>query len=123
MKSKKEQLAENVLRQYIRKEIRKIMEAEDETAPTEKAPEAAPEKEEKPEPKPEPKPEAPAEEQGLNADFQAALDLFVRKLRSSTESVGTDDIIDMAGTLISMFTGSSEEKLNVLRAIKTNIVK
>lgn len=123
MKSKKEQLAGNVLRQYIRKEIRKIMEAEDETAPTEKTPEAAPEKEEKPEPKPEPKPEAPAEEQGLNADFQAALDLFVRKLRSSTESVGTDDIVDMAGSFIDMFTGSSEEKLNVLKAIKSNIVK
>jgi hypothetical protein len=122
MKSNKQKLAENVLRQYIRKEIKKIMEAEDETAPAETTPEA-PEKEEKPEPKEKPQPEAPAEEQGLNADFQAALDLFVRKLRSSTESVGTDDVVEMAGSFIDMFTGSSEEKLNVLKSIKSNIVK
>ena len=80
------------------------------------------EKEEKPEPKEKPQPEAPAEEPGLNADFQAALDLFVRKLRSSTESVGTDDVVEMAGSFIDMFTGSSEEKLNVLKSIKSNIV-
>jgi len=121
MKSNKQKLAENVLRQYIRKEIKKIMEAEDETAPAETTPEA-PEKEEKPEPKEKPQPEAPAEEPGLNADFQAALDLFVRKLRSSTESVGTDDVVEMAGSFIDMFTGSSEEKLNVLKSIKSNIV-
>lgn len=135
MKNKKQVLAENLLRQYIRKEIKKIMEADEEgneptaTASTQKpAPKPTPEPEEKPEKKPEEKPEEtpeeqPEEEEGLNPDFQAAYNAFIAKLKGSTESVSTEDVIEMASSFINGFTGSSEEKLNVLKTIKSNIVR
>ena len=130
MKSKKQTLAENLLRQYIRKEIKKIMEADEEggeptaTASTEKpAPKPTPKPEEKPEETPEETPEEePEEEEGLNPDFQAAYNNFIAKLKGSTGSVTSEDVVEMASNFINSFTGSSEEKLNVLKTIKSNIV-
>lgn len=134
MKNKKQVLAENLLRQYIRKEIKKIMEADEEgneptaTASTQKpapkpTPTPTPKPEEKPEEEPEETPEEqPEEEEGLNADFQAAYNGFIAKLKGSTESVSTEDVVEIASSFINSFTGSSEEKLNVLKTIKSNIV-
>ena len=106
--NKKATLAENVLRKYIRNEIKKLMEADEEQS-TEETPEA----------KPEPEPE---EEEGLNADFDAATSRYIGKLKDSSNSVEESDLIDMVSTIITAFAGSSEQKLNVLKAIKTNIV-
>lgn len=107
---KRTALAENVLRQYIRKEIHKLMEADKEEG----------EEVEKVEKEPEVQPE---EEQGLNPDHQQALSLYLRKLQSSTASVDGEALIDMVSTIIDTFTTSSEERLNILKAVKSNIVK
>ena len=128
----KSQLAESLLRRYIQKEIRKIMEADEESteetpetpeAPTDK-PVAEPKPQEKPkeEPKPEPAPE-PEPEVGLNQDFQDAMDQFVQKLKTSTEPVEQDDLVTMVGDLITMFNASSEGKLKILQAVKSNIIQ
>lgn len=125
MKTKKHNITENLLRKYVQNEIRRIMEADEEETPSAPpAPTVKTKPVEKPVEKPAEKPEeAPAEEQGLNADFQAAMNAFVQKLKSSTEPVQHDDLIDMVGSLIDMFTSSSEAKLNILRTVKTNIVR
>ena len=104
--NKKTALAENVLRKYIRNEIKKLMEADEEQS-TEETPEAEPE---------------PEEEEGLNADFDAATSRYIGKLKDSSDSVEESDLIEMVSTIISAFAGSSEQKLNVLKAVKTNIV-
>jgi hypothetical protein len=124
MRNKKQALAENLLRKYIQNEIRKLMEAEEEETPSAPpAPTVKTKPVEKPVTKPEEAPEeTPEEEQGLNADFQAAMNTFIQKLKSSTESVQHDDLITMVGGLIDTFTSSSEAKLNILRTVKTNIV-
>jgi hypothetical protein len=109
MKSRKTQIAENALRSYIRQEIHKLLEADEE----------APVTEPKPEPKKKPEPE---EEEGLNPDFASAVSEYIRKLKDSTEPVEQSDLIDMVSTIIERFAASSEEKLTVLKAIRSNIV-
>jgi hypothetical protein len=128
MKNKKQGISENLLRKYIKNEIRRIMEADEEETPS--APPApivktkpAAKPAEKPAEKPVAEPEETSEEnQGLNADFQAAMNTFIQKLKSSTEPVEHDDLINMVGDIIDRFTTSSEAKLNILRTVKTNIV-
>ena len=122
MKKTNQKLAESVLRKYIQKEIRRMMEAEEETTDPnaeagqeEEAPEEEPQKKE-----PE---QAPEEEAGLNDDFQAGLDQFVQKLKTSTESVDNEDLVEIVGQLIDVFVSSNEGRLSILRAVKTNIVQ
>lgn len=123
MKNKKQAISENTLRKYIQNEIRRMMEAEEEETPSAPpAPTVKTKPVEKPVEKPEPE-ETPEDTQGLNADFQAAMNAFVQKLKSSTEPVEHDDLINMVGDLIDTFTSSSEAKLNILRTVKTNIVR
>ena len=122
MKNKKQAISENTLRKYIQNEIRRMMEAEEETPSAPPAPTVKTKPVEKPAEKPEPE-ETPEDTQGLNADFQAAMNAFVQKLKSSTEPVEHDDLINMVGDLIDTFTSSSEAKLNILRTVKTNIVR
>jgi len=100
----KKPLAENKLRQFIRKEIHRLMEAEE----TEEVPQEEP---------------APEEEEGLGADFQDALNLFLRKLRSSSDSVGDDDLAEMVSTIIDTFVSSNESKLTILKQVRNNIVR
>jgi len=100
----KKPLAENKLRQLIRREITRLMEAEE----TEEVPQEEPQ---------------PEEEEGMSADFQEALNYFLRKLRSSTDSVGDDDLVELAGTVIDTFAASNESKLNILKQIRNNIVR
>jgi hypothetical protein len=100
----KKPLAENKLRQLIRREITRLMEAEE----TEEVPQEEPQ---------------PEEEEGMSADFQEALNYFLRKLRSSTDSVGDGDLVELAGTVIDTFAASNESKLNILKQIRNNIVR
>jgi len=119
MKKPNQKLAESVLRKYIQKEIRRMMEAEEETqdANAEGDQEEAPKKEEPKKPEP-----ASKETPSLNPDFQAGLDQFIQKLKTSTDSVDHEDLVDMVGQLVDMFVSSNEGKLSILRAVKTNIV-
>lgn len=100
----KKPLMENKLRQLIRKEITRLMEAEE----TEEVPQEEPQ---------------PEEEEGMSTDFEEALNYFIRKLRSSTDSVGDNDLIEMLGTIIDTFTSSNESKLTILKQIRNNVVR
>ena len=100
----KKSLMENSLRQLIRKEIYRLMEAEE----TEEVPQEEPQ---------------PEEEEGMSTDFEEALNYFIRKLRSSTDSVGDDDLIEMLGTIIDTFTSSNESRLTILKQIRNNVVR
>ena len=100
----KKTLMENSLRQLIRKEIYRLMEAEE----TEEVPQEEPQ---------------PEEEEGMSTDFEEALNYFIRKLRSSTDNVGDDDLIEMLGTIIDTFTSSNESRLTILKQIRNNVVR
>ena len=102
----KKKINENALRSMLRKEIARILEADDaeqEEAPEEEAPE-------------------PEEEEGLSADMESATQLYIRKLKDAG-SVESDDLVEMVSNIIEAFAESSEHKLNILKAVKTNIVR
>lgn len=130
---------ERALREAVRILVRKMIKEAEETedpAAEEEAPEDAatantatptpPAQQEPPkeEPKEEPaQPEpAPEEEEGLNADFQAATDMFIRKLTQSTGTPSADDLVDMMSQMVERFTTTSEERLNLLKGIRDNTV-
>ena len=100
-KPKKTSLAENALRKYIRKEITKLMEAEQE----------APEKEE------------PEVETGMNKYLESLTNALITKMKNSLESVEDSDLIEILTRVIEEFTSSSEERLSILKAVKTNVVR
>jgi hypothetical protein len=104
-KPKKTSLAENALRKYIRKEITKLMEAEQE----------APEKEEEPE-------EEPEVETGMNKYLESLTNALITKMKNSSESVEDSDLIEILTRVMEEFTSSSEERLSILKAVKTNVV-
>lgn len=101
---KKKNLKENVLRAVIRKEIKKIMEAEEEQAPEET-------------------PEEPAEEEEDYSQYESIAQNMVKKLKDSGVSVGSEELVVIVSNFIEAFTQSSEQKLSVLRGIKSNIVR
>jgi len=107
--TKKSKINENALRLMLRKEIVKLLEAEEE--------QEAPEQEEQPEPEQEPE-----EEQGLNPKLEGITRYYIRKLKDSGAEVGTEELVEMLSTVIEQFTASSEQKLNILKTIRTNIV-
>jgi hypothetical protein len=107
--TKKSKINENALRLMLRKEIVKLLEAEEE--------QEAPEQEEQPEPE-----EEPEEEQGLNPKLEGITRYYIRKLKDSGAEVGTEELVEMLSTVIEQFTASSEQKLNILKTIRTNIV-
>jgi hypothetical protein len=105
--NKKSKLSENVLRTMLRKEIAKILEAEEVEKETEETPEEEPEE----------------QEDGLNADLDSATNLYIRKLKDSATGVEDSDLIEMVSNIVSAFATSSEHKLSVLKAVKSNIVR
>jgi len=107
-------LAVKVLREEEEKAAEETPEETPTAAPT-PAPETAPE--EKPTPE-----EAPEEEEGLGGDFQTAVDMFTRKISSSQDTPSGDDLIDMLSQVAEKFTTTSEERLNLLKGIRNNIV-
>jgi hypothetical protein len=102
--TKKSKIQENALRSILRKEIAKIMEAEEEQAPEQEMPE----------------PEQ--EDQGLDPKLEAITGSYVRKLKDSGVQVGSNELIEMISSIIESFMDSNERKLDVLKAIKSNIV-
>ena len=116
-------LALKVLREEEEKKAEEAPEEtpeEDPTAATtppapEKAPEEAPEEEPAPE-------ETPEEEEGLGGDFQTAVDMFTRKISLSQDTPSNEDLVDMLSQVAEKFTTTSEERLNLLKGIRNNIV-
>ena len=120
---------ERALREAIRRLAVKVLREEEEkaaeeaseetpeetpTATTTPTPEAAPEEE--------PTPEEAPEEEGLGGDFQSAVDMFTRKISLSQDTPSGDDLIDMLSQVAEKFTTTSEERLNLLKGIRNNIV-
>jgi len=105
--TRKPKINENALRSMLRKEISKLLEVEGE--------QEAPKQEKQPKPEPE-------EEQGLDPKLEAITSGYIRKLKDSGIQVGTEELTEMLSSVIERFTDSSEQKLNILKTIKTNIV-
>ena len=114
-------LALKVLREEEEKKAEEAPEETPEEDPTatppapEKAPEEAPEEEPAPE-------ETPEEEEGLGGDFQTAVDMFTRKISLSQDTPSNEDLVDMLSQVAEKFTTTSEERLNLLKGIRNNIV-
>ena len=104
--TRKPKINENALRSMLRKEISKLLEVEGE--------QEAPEQEEQPEPE---------EEKGLDPKLEAITSGYIRKLKDSGAQVGVEELVEMLSSVIERFTDSSEQKLNILKSIKTNIVR
>ena len=129
--SKTKPASEKQIREAVRRLVVKMLreqEEEEEEETAEEDPTAAPtpmpptpETKPKPEPQAQPEP-TPEEEEGLNADFQAATDMFIRKLTQSTGTPAAEDLVDMISQLIERFTTTSEERLNLLKGIRNNTV-
>jgi len=105
--TRKSKINENALRSMLRKEITKLLEADEE--------QEAPEQEEKPEPEPQ-------KEEGLNPKLEAITSGYIRRLQGSGVQVGTEELVEILSSVIERFTDSSEQKLSILKLIKTNIV-
>jgi hypothetical protein len=104
--TRRSKINESALRSMLRKEIIKLLEADEE--------QEAPEQEEQPEPE---------QEQGLDSKLEAATSNYIRKIKDSGAQVGTEELVEMLSSVIERFTNSSEQKLNILKSIKTNIVR
>lgn len=127
--SKTKPATEKQIREAVRRLVVKMLKEQEEEETAEEDPTATdatstePKAEPQTEPKAEPQAEpAPEEEEGLNADFQTATDMFIRKLTQSTGTPGADDLVDMISQVIEHFTTSSEERLNLLKGIRNNTV-
>lgn len=105
--TRRSKINENALRSMLRKEISKLLEVDGEQ---EEQPKKEPEKE-------------PQEEEGLNPKLEAATSSYIRKLKDSGVQVGIEELVEMLSSVIERFADTSEEKLNILKSIKINIVR
>lgn len=120
MKASK-QTQENLVRSFIRKEIKRILEADEQPTSDVEAPEEkeAPEKEE-----PKKTDVKPVEtEPETNSKLEEYTESFVKRLSYSGEDIGNDELVDIVSKVISSFASSSENKLNILKSVKSNIVR
>ena len=108
--TRKPKINENALRSMLRKEISKLLEVEGE--------QEAPKQEKQPKPEPEPE-----EEEGLDPKLEAITSGYIRKLKDSGVQVGAEELVEMLSSVIERFADSSEQKLNILKSIKINIVR
>lgn len=115
--SKTKSVTEKQLREAVRRMVRRVMLKEAEAAAAEE--EETPAEEPQAEPKPAPSPEVEAE---LDAAFQTATDYMIQKLTQSNATPGAEDLTDMVSQILDRFTTSSEERLNILKGIRNNIV-
>jgi hypothetical protein len=104
---------ESQLREYIRQYVKLMMEEE---APEEK--EEAPTEE----PKEEPKKKEPEEDKS-NLELDQAKKAFVSQLNNIPGAADADSMVDTLSDVIEAFGFSNEIKLNLLKAIKTNVIR
>lgn len=102
---------ESQLREYIRQYVKLMMEEE--------APEKAPTEE----PKEEPKKEKEPEEDKSNLELDQAKKAFVSQLNNIPGAADADSMVDTLSDVIEAFGFSNEVKLNLLKAIKTNVIR
>lgn len=105
---------ETQLREYIRQYVKLMMEEE---APEEK--EEAPTEE----PKEEPKKEKEPEEDKTNLELDQAKKAFISQLNNIPGAADADSMVDTLSDVIEAFGFSNEVKLNLLKAIKTNVIR
>ena len=120
---------ERALREAIRRLAVKVLREEEEKAAEEaseetpeETPTATPTPTPETAPEEEPTPEEAPEEEGLGGDFQSAVDMFTRKISLSQDTPSGDDLVDMLSQVAEKFTTTSEERLNLLKGIRNNIV-
>lgn len=104
---------ETQLREYIRQYVKLMMEEE---APEEK--EEAPTEE----PKEEPKKKEPEEDKS-SLELDQAKKTFVSQLNNIPGAADADSMVDTLSDIIEAFGFSNEVKLNLLKAIKTNVIR
>ena len=85
----------------------------------EEAPEEAPTEE----PKEEPKKEKEPEEDKSNLELDQAKKAFVSQLNNIPGASDADSMVDTLSDVIEAFGFSNEVKLNLLKAIKTNVIR
>ena len=107
MKNNKSKLNEEAFRALIRKEIKRVLEAEE--AETEEKPEEEA-------PKEEPQPE------GLDPVLEEATMVFIKKLKQSGVSIDPEALVDIVADVVDAFMSSSDQKLMVLKSVKSKIV-
>jgi hypothetical protein len=95
------------LREAIRALVYRVLKEEEEETTAKEEPVAQPE----------------PEEQELGGDFQNAVDLFIRKTSQSQDTVTVDDLTDMLSQIIDRFTTTSEERLNLLKGVRNNVIR
>ena len=105
---------ESQLREYIRQYVKLMMEEE---APEEK--EEAPAEE----PKEEPKKEKEPEEDKSSVELEEAKKAFISQLNNIPGGNDADTMVDTLSDVIIAFGFSNEIKLNLLKAIKTNVIQ
>lgn len=111
--TRKNRINENNLRSLIRKEITRIMEVdEEEQVPVE-------------EPVEEPEVEEPEidQEEGLDPKLQAINSMYIKRLKDAPVSVGTEELVTMLSEVIERFNFTSEQKLSILKGIKSNTIR
>lgn len=113
--SKTKPASEKQIREAVRRLVAKMLKEQDEEENAEEAPEEDPNAIAKPEPTP--------EEEGLNSDYQSATDMFIRKIAQTTATPTTDDLIDMISQVVERFTTTSEERLNLLKGVRSNTIR
>ena len=106
--TRKNRINENNLRSLIRKEITRIMEVDEE----EQVPVEEPEVEE---------PEVDQEE-GLDPKLRAINSMYIKRLKDAPVSVGTEELVTMLSEVIERFNFTSEQKLSILKGIKSNTI-
>ena len=105
--TRKNRINENNLRSLIRKEITRIMEVdEEEQVPVE-------------EPVEEPEVD---QEEGLDPKLQAINSMYIKRLKDAPVSVGTEELVTMLSEVIERFNFTSEQKLSILKGIKSNTI-
>ena len=106
--TRKNRINENNLRSLIRKEITRIMEVdEEEQVPVE-------------EPVEEPEVD---QEEGLDPKLQAINSMYIKRLKDAPVSVGTEELVTMLSEVIERFDFTSEQKLSILKGIKSNTIR
>ena len=106
--TRKNRINENNLRSLIRKEITRIMEVdEEEQVPVE-------------EPVEEPEVD---QEEGLDPKLQAINSMYIKRLKDAPVSVGTEELVTMLSEVIERFNFTSEQKLSILKGIKSNTIR
>lgn len=106
---------ETQLREYIRQYIKTIMEEDAPEKEGEEQPEEAP--------KEEPKKKEEPEEDESSVELEEAKKAFISQINNIPGAADAETMVDTLSDVIDAFGFSNEIKLNLLKAVKTNVIK